>query len=358
MTNRRNFLKAGGLLAMGIPFHAGMGGAALAAPARGPNLDPMALIDPELRPIAALLLKDSAKYPPLSRQTLQQTRNMTAVNGAPPLDNAIYAERRIAGIRGNPDVTLYVVNAKPGSSRPGIVYLHGGGFIFGDAKSSIRELHVLTTALDCCAVAVDYRLAPETPYPGSVEDNYAGLRWMYAHAEELGVDPARIAVMGESAGGGHAALLAIAARDRGEVPVIFQMLIYPMLDDRTGSSVQVPKHMGTVIWDAQANRYGWEAFLGQKPGGKTVSVGAVPARVANLCGLPSTFIGVGSLDLFVNEDIDYARRLVDVGVATELHVIPSVFHGFDHFETATAAKHFNAIKLDALRRAFQSPSPA
>ena len=161
--------------------------------------------------------------------------------------------------------------------------------------------------------------------------------------------------MGESAGGGHAALLAITARDRGEVPVCFQCLIYPMLDDRTGSSRRMPWQVGNIVWTAEKNRFGWESFLGVKPGGRTVP-GGVPARVANLAGLPPAWIGVGSIDLFADEDVDYAQRLNRAGVPTELIVVPGAFHGFDSpFFPAKITKWFNAAKLDALRRGLGLP---
>ena len=160
-----------------------------------------------------------------------------------------------------------------------------------------------------------------------------------------------------SAGGGHAALLAITARDRGEVPVAFQCLIYPMLDDRTGSTRQVPAPIGTIIWTAEDNRFGWRSFLGHEPGGSSVPSRAVPARQENFKGLPPAFIGVGSIDLFVQEDIAYARRLIDAAVPTQLVVMPGAFHGFDAIGSATRiGKSFNAMKVDALRRAL-CPTP-
>jgi acetyl esterase/lipase len=278
MTNRRTLLKmGGGALAAAA---SGANGLCLAAESHRDPIDVLNLVDPELQPMALQIQKDSAQFPPLSIEWLPKLRTMIGAMSAAPLDGVPFEEKWIEGPWGNPDVRVYVVNAKAGSSRPGIVFLHGGGFVFGDAKSAVRDLQELSTALDCCAVAVDYRLAPETRYQGLVEDNYAGLRWLFTHAAELGVDPVRIAIMGESAGGGHAALLAIAVRDRGEISVAFQVLIYPMLDDRTGSSIQTPEHIGTIVWSAQANRFGWTSFLGQQPGGRRVPTVAVPARAA------------------------------------------------------------------------------
>jgi acetyl esterase/lipase len=258
---------------------------------------------------------------------------------------------------GQPDVAIYIVNAKPGTARPAILHTHGGGFVLGSAEDSVRFLQELAKELDCVCVSVDHRLAPETTYAGSIEDNYAGLRWLHRNAAELGADPATIAVMGESAGGGHAALLAITARDRGEVPVAFQLLVYPMLDDRTGTTRKTPDHVGTLIWTPQQNRYGWASFLGTEPGRKKAPKGVVSARVEDLKGLPPAFIGVGTLDLFLDEDVDYAQRLNAAAVMTELIVVPGAFHGFDGFAAETnVGKTFNAAKLTALRRGFGVPS--
>jgi len=162
-------------------------------------------------------------------------------------------------------------------------------------------------------------------------------------------------VMGESAGGGHAAILALTARDRGEVPLVFQCLIYPMLDDRTGSIVRKPPYVGALVWTPESNRFGWESFLGQKTSLSHVPLNAVPARVANLKGLPPAFIGVGSIDLFCDEDIDYAKRLNAAGVQTELIVVPGAFHGFDmiaRMSNAPLGNWFQKTKMDALRRGF------
>lgn len=215
----------------------------------------------------------------------------------------------------------------------------------------------IAAAVDCVVVSVDYRLTPETPFPGSLEDNYAGLKWLYENSAELGVDRSKIAVLGESAGGGHAAMLAVAARDRGEVPVAFQCLIYPMLDDRTGSTRPVPSHIGTLLWTSELNRFGWTALLGVRAGSSRVLNGAVPARIENLRGLPPTFIGVGSIDLFVREDIEYAQRLIDAGVPTVLQVVPGAYHAFEVIvPAASASKQFKATINAALVNAFQQSS--
>ena len=317
--------------------------------------DPLAVVDPELRPVASHMLTLMANLPPPTEASLPALRSTATGPEQPRLPDVPVAERRIAGAAGAPEVTLYVVNAAAGGSRPGILHMHGGGYILGSARAAVPGLQALARELDCVIVSVEYRLAPETRFSGSIEDNYAGLRWMHAHAAELGVDPNRIAVMGASAGGGHAALLALAARDRGEVPILFQMLIYPMLDDRTGSTRPVPPHIGNFVATAEANRFGWRSFLGQAPGGADVPRAAVPARAEDLRGLPPTFIGVGGIDLYVEEDVDYARRLIAAGVPTELLVVPGAFHGFDFLAANTdVAQRFNRAKIDALRRAFST----
>jgi len=209
----------------------------------------------------------------------------------------------------------------------------------------------LASELDVPIVSVDYRLAPETTWQGSLEDNYSALLWMAANARDIGVDPSRIAVTGESAGGGHAALLMLAARDRGEVSLCFQALVYPMIDERAGTSRPLPEHIGYFGWNAEANRFGWESFLGQAPGGGDVPVEAVPSRREDLAGLPPAWIGVGALDLFVQEDIAYAWALNAAGVPVELLVVPGAFHGFDMFvRDAGVSSRFRAAKVDALRR--------
>ena len=315
-----------------------LGASALLAPAavgqRTPDsraiktADPLEHVDPELRPAARRMQAVMANLPPPTEANLPVFRS-NPMPEQPRLADIPVGERRIAGAAGAPEVTIYVINAAAGGSRPGILHMHGGGYVLGSARSAVPNLQGLARELDCVIVSVDYRLAPETRFAGSTADNYAALRWMHTNAAELGVDPKRIAVMGESAGGGHAALLALAARDRGEVPILFQMLVYPMLDDRTGSTRPLPPHRGSIVVGAEAIRFGWKAFLGQAPGGVDVPAAAVPARVADLRGLPPTFIGVGGVDPFVEEDVDYARRLIAAGVTTKLVVVPGAFHGSD-----------------------------
>ncbi|MBS0363555.1 MAG: alpha/beta hydrolase [Proteobacteria bacterium] len=311
----------------------------------------MSLVAPEFREAAIQIAAQEATSPPAVRSSIEQIRKSPFFANSEPLPDVPHFEHLAPVGDGHPDVALYVINARSGDRRPAILHTHGGGHIAGTAKSQVPRLQVIAQELDCVIVTVEYRLAPEATYEASIEDNYAGLRWLNVHADELGVDPKRIAVFGESAGGGHAAILANLATDRGEFPVAFQCLIYPMLDDRTGSTRSVPDHIGRLAWDADWNVLGWACFLGRPPGVEGVPAIAVPSRRKDLRNLPPAFIGVGAIDLFVEEDIDYAARLIQAGVPTELLVTPGGFHGFDIFapESATA-QSFERAKLNALRR--------
>jgi len=339
-----------------------LGGAALIAALAARSgitqvVDPDTLlrhVDPELRPAA---LAQIGQGP--GQWTLERLKTMQAGGGppsAPRLADVPVEEVRAPVGKGQPDVTLFVINAKSGGNRPAILHTHGGGHILGSARSEVAYEQALARALDCVIVTVEYRLAPGTTYAGSIEDVYAGLRWLHAQAGRLGVDRARLVAMGESAGGTHAALLAFTARDRREIPLAAQILIYPMLDDRTGSTERPPAFMGAFGWTAAANRFGWKCFLGTEPGGAAVPSAAVPARRSDLAGLPPTYVAVGGVDLFASEDIDYARRLSEAGVPTELLVLPGAFHGFDRVvPQARISQAFTKAKLDALRKAFGQP---
>jgi acetyl esterase/lipase len=262
-------------------------------------------------------------------------------------------EKLIPGPQGAPDVKLILIDPSPGAKgRGAFVYLHGGGYVLGRADQRLPVLQRLAENCACVLVSVDYRLAPEVRFPGALEDNYAALSWTYHHADELGIDRQRIAIGGHSAGGGHAAALAIAARDRGQIPIALQVLIYPMLDDRTGSSRPAKPGTGDFIWMADQNRFGWSALLGVPAGSAQVPDAAVPARVANLQGLPPTFIGVGTLDLFFDEDMAYAARLKQAGVPVETVVVPRAYHGFDGFAPlAAASRQFSEHWVSTLKSA-------
>jgi acetyl esterase/lipase len=208
-----------------------------------------------------------------------------------------------------------------------LLWIHGGGHLIGDPGLDHSWCSRVVTEVGVPVVSVDYRLAPEHPFPADLDDCSAALRWLQAHADELGVDPARIAVGGASAGGGLAAAVVQRAHDEGH-PVRFQLLVYPMLDDRT-ALVRDHAGRGRFVWTARMNQRAWTAYLGQPAGAQDVLPGAAPARRADLRGLPPAWLGVGELDLFHDEDLAYARRLRTAGVACELYVEPAMYHGAD-----------------------------
>jgi acetyl esterase/lipase len=219
-----------------------------------------------------------------------------------------------------------------GAESPGsaALYLHGGGMIFNlEQIGVLYDLAVreYVAASGVPMLVVDYRVAPEHPDPTPVEDCYSALVWLADHAADLGVDPARLAVMGDSAGGGLAAGVCLVARDRGGPAVAQQILIYPMLDDRPATPN--PELEPFLTWTYDDNVTGWGALLGNNAGGEGVSPYAAPARADDLTGLPDAYIDVGDLDVFRDEDIEYARRLGDAGVPTELHVYPGCPHAFE-----------------------------
>jgi len=212
----------------------------------------------------------------------------------------------------------------------GVIYhIHGGGMVMGTPEMMEVRNKLLVDKLGIAVVSVDYRLAPEYAHPVPVEDCYAGLMWLIEHASDLKVDPERVVSMGESAGGGLAAALSLLLRDRGQSPLKYQYLIYPMLDDRTGSTVEPAATAGEFIWTRASNRFGWGSLLGHEPGREGVSCYAAPARAEDVSNLPPTFMYTGALDLFMEEDLDFAKRLMSAGVPTELHVYQGAIHGFE-----------------------------
>ncbi|MGZ4525802.1 MAG: alpha/beta hydrolase [Mycobacterium sp.] len=221
---------------------------------------------------------------------------------------------------------------RAGTHRPGsaALYLHGGGMILGlDELGALYDTAVrrYVAASGVPMLVVDYRIAPEHPHPVPVNDCYAALLWLADHAAELEVEPARLAVVGDSAGGGLAAAVCLLARDRAGPPIAAQLLFYPMLDDRT--TAFDPALAPLTTWTYDDNRTGWGALLGARDGGHEVREYAAPARAADLTGLPPAYLDVGDLDIFRDEDIEYARRLAGAGVPTEMHVHPGCPHAFE-----------------------------
>ena len=271
----------------------------------------------------------------------------------PDLPEGVTVEDRYApGPEGGPDVMVRLYRpANLPSPAPAYYYIHGGGMVLGDVAGSDASCANVAAELNVLVASVEYRLAPEHPFPAPLEDCYAGLVWLWRSREELGIDPDRVAIGGGSAGGGLAAGTALAARDRGEVPLCFQLLVFPMLDDRniTRSSHAITDGR---TWNREANLAGWDAYLAGNAGGDDVSPYAAPARATDLSGLPPAYINVGDLDLFVDEDVAYARAMADAGVPVELHIYPGAYHASNGFTpNASLSKRWNADEMAALRRA-------
>jgi acetyl esterase/lipase len=218
---------------------------------------------------------------------------------------------------------------RPGAERGPVVYfIHGGGMFMGDRFSGASLLLDLVAELGVVGVTVEYRLAPEFPDPVPREDCYTGLAWIAEHGEAMGLDPTRILLLGRSAGGALAGGLAHRWGDERRPGVLGQMLIYPMLDDRT-TSISCEQFAGVGLWDRTSNETGWTALLGSRRGGSEVSAYTAPARSTSLGGLPATFLDVGTNDVLRDEIVDYATRLCQAGVVTELHMWPGACHGFE-----------------------------
>lgn len=283
------------------------------------------VIDPE---IAKVLEQFPLDLGALSNETLPLIRAGMGGMPAPELSEAV--ERRdhhVPGAEGEPPIPVRVHRPRDRDETLGCLYwIHGGGLVLGSYAMEDARFDRWCQHFGIVGVAVEYRLAPETPYPGPIEDCYRGLAWVHENAAKLGIDPGRVGIGGASAGGGLAAALALLARDRGELPVDYQLLVYPMLDDRQvtpSSSWDVP------VWPPAANTFGWTSYLGKAKGGEDVSPYAAAARATDLSGLPPALITVGGVDGFVDENLAYAARLNQAGVPTELHIYPNAPHGFD-----------------------------
>lgn len=269
----------------------------------------------------------------------------------------------VPGHRGDP-IDLAIIDRIDRIDRTGatgataaVYSIHGGGMMFGHHLGNLDSFDDWLLDHDVVLVSVDYRLAPEHPDPYPVEDCYAGLVWVAAHADELGIDPARIVIAGQSAGGGLAAGTALLARDRQGPDLMAQILVSPMLDDRD-ETVSTRQIDGVGVADRQMNRFAWDAYLGTRRATPDVSEYAAPARAADLSALPRTYIDCGSAEVFRDEDVAFASRLWAAGVDAELHVWPGAFHGFTSMVPGAAiSRTATAALADWTRRLLGEPSP-
>jgi acetyl esterase/lipase len=246
-------------------------------------------------------------------------------------------------------VTVRLHGATPaGRPRPALLWMHGGGFVIGSTAQDDSVCRHVAEHLGIVVAAVEYRLAPEHPFPIPLQDCYDVLAWL---ARQPTVVPNRIAIGGASAGGGLAAGLALLTRDRGGMQPVLQLLSYPMLDDRTALRTDIDES-NLRLWNNRANRFGWESYTGHAPGSDEIGGIAAPARNDDLSGLPPAWLGVGTLDLFFDEDTAYAHRLVRAGVSCDLEVVHGAFHGFDTIRpSAGVSRAFRAAQLAALAAA-------
>jgi acetyl esterase/lipase len=233
---------------------------------------------------------------------------------------------------------------------PALLWMHGGGYVMGRPEQDDFSCAQFVHELGITVFSVDYHCAPKHPFPAGLDDCHSALKWIDSHALELNIDPRRIAVGGNSAGSGLAAALAQLAHDRKVIEPVFQLLVYPMLDDRTVLRTDIDDS-NNVTWTHKSNRFGWESYLGQAYGAEDVPAYSVPARRTDLSGLPPAWIGVGSLDIFHDEDVAYAQRLKESGVACDLEIIPGAFHGFDVFDPQVPiVQEFRKSQMAALRK--------
>ncbi len=316
----------------------------------------MTIFHPDLQSTARFIPRFS--FTPRLVGFINFMARMRGVPKPPVLDDVLVEDVFLRGQQASPPIRVRVYRPRQARERvPAMLWFHGGGFVFGapefdqvNSIAAVRELGILVAA-------VDYRLAPAHPFPAPMDDAYTALKWLHSSADALGVAQGRYAVAGSSAGGGLAAGLVLMAHDRGEVPVAFQLLLYPMLDDRTVLRTDIDAS-NLRMWDTNSNRYGWASYLGREPGGADVSAYAAPARRAELAGLPPAWIGTGGFDLFHDENLDYAQRLRAAGVSCELRVVERAYHGFDSISrNAKVSQGFRSSYIEALRRALFTGPP-
>jgi acetyl esterase/lipase len=305
-------------------------------------------IDPELAAVVSMLPAGGIDDLPTARTNFAA---MMAAMPKPDAAGVLVEDRRIAGPAGAPDVTLRIYRPERQLAPAAVYDVHGGGFVLGDLEVGHAQNITIARELGVVVVGVDYRLAPETPFPGGLEDVYTGLVWLAEHAAELGVDPDRIAIHGSSAGGGLCAGLALLARDRGGPHIAFQYLGVPEIDDRL-SSGSMTAFTDTPVWNRPNAIISWNAYLGEGvPGTADVSPYAAPARATDLAGLPPAYVSVMHFDPLRDEGIAYALAMLAAGVTVELHLFPGTFHGSGMAEHAAISRREAGESLAVLRQA-------
>ncbi|GAA4237891.1 alpha/beta hydrolase [Actinomadura meridiana] len=313
--------------------------------------------DPELAPWVAMLPRLTlADVDQARRDEVEMSRQL------PPYEPPVPVETRdltVPGPQGAPDVQIRIFTpANRGAALPGLLYLHPGGFVIGGIDVFPDDATLIAAEVGAVVVSVEYRLAPEHPFPAGLEDCYAALTWTADHAADLGIDPARLAVGGESSGGGLSAAVALLTRDRGGPTLCFQLLGTPELDDRLDTP-SMRAYLDTPGWHRPNAELSWDYYLGEGVRGTAdVSPYAAPARTDDLSALPPAYVTACEFDPLRDEGLIYAQRLLQAGVATELHHYPGTFHGSMVIKDAAISKRMYTDRLTALHRALHpKPTP-
>ncbi|GHF43445.1 acetyl esterase/lipase [Deinococcus metalli] len=312
-------------------------------------------VDPEswavLDAASAHLPADLWAASPVARRQASDALLAAMTAHVPPTETVTWHDQAVPGLPGEPDVPIRIYRPRGADAgRPGVLLIHGGGMWGGSIAHEHLRAVSLADDLNAVVVSVEYRLAPEHPHPAPVRDCSGALTWMASNTDALGVDPSRLVVIGGSAGGGLALGVALMARDQGGPRLHYVMALYPMIDDRSETaSAREFDHLG-AIWDYTRNVEAWAWYLG----GQRADAYAAPARAEQLTGLPPVFIDVGELDVFRDEDVAFALRLMQAGVPTELHVYPGAFHASEFVAPdADLSRRISRTRLEALRRALR-----
>jgi acetyl esterase len=309
--------------------------------------------DPELAPLLEFLPDTSLDIsdPVASREGFLQM--IAQLNSDLDLSGIHIENRLIPGPGDAPEVAIRIYTPeKLEQTVPAVLHIHGGGFVIGDLDSEMGQCLALCRKLGVVVVSVDYRLAPETPYPGGLEDFYSALQWVSAHSADLQIDPSRVAVFGASAGGGLSAAVCLLARDRSGPPICFQYLGIPEVDDRLRTP-SMQRFVDTPMWNRPNAELSWDFYLGDQytRGDVDVPSHAAPAREEDLSGLPPAYVSTMEFDPLRDEGVEYAQKLMQAGVATELHSFPGTFHGSSLFSSTSISQRESTEMVAVLRRA-------
>ena len=312
------------------------------------------MIDPELAAIVDLIPAFDLHDPVAARAAFEELIAGLDIE-VPEAETLEIEDRLVPGWEGDPEVPVRVYRPRRAGGDgaapvPGIVFIHGGGFIIGSVEAEHIGAVLVAADAGAVVVSVDYRLAPEHPYPAALHDCYAALSWLHAEAGALGVDRDRVAVMGASAGGGLSAAVALLARDLGGPALCFQMLQIPELDDRL-ETPSMQKFVDSPLWNRPLAVQSWKAYLGELHGAPDVPAYAAPSRATDLSGLPPAYISTAEHDPLRDEGIAYALGLLHAGVSVELHQFPGTFHGSALVTTAAVSKRAQREAALVVRRA-------